>query len=48
MFLRRYWYGDSISAIAERLHCTQGKVKSTLFRTRNALKAYLEEKEVLL
>lgn len=48
IFLRRYWYGDSISAIAERLHCTQGKVKSTLFRTRNALKAYLEEKEVLL
>ena len=48
IFLRRYWYGDSISAIAGRLHYTQGKIKSTLFRTRNALKAYLEDKEVLL
>jgi len=48
MFLRRYWYGDSITDIADRLCCTQGKIKSTLFRTRNALRSYLEEKEVVL
>lgn len=48
IFLRRYWYGESVADIAKRLGCGQGKVKSSLFRTRNALRAYLEQKEVLL
>lgn len=48
MFLRRYWYGETVVEVAHRLGCTQGKVKSSLFRTRNALRAYLEQKEVLL
>ena len=41
MFLRRYWLGDRIAEIAERLGCGQSKVKVTLHRTRNDLKAYL-------
>ena len=48
IFLRRYWYGDSVAQIAQALGCTQGKIKSSLFRTRNSLRAYLEEKEVAL
>jgi len=46
MFLRRYWYGDSIEEIARRMRCGQGKVKSALFRTRNALRERLEEEGI--
>ena len=38
MFLRRYWYGDSIQQIAEAFGCGEEKVKSTLFRVRNKLR----------
>ena len=48
MFLRRYWYGEDIAAIAQTLNCGQGKVKSSLFRTRKALRAYLEKEGVAL
>lgn len=43
MFLRRYWYLDSVAAIASRFGCTQSKVKSTLFRLRNGLREYLKK-----
>lgn len=46
IFLRRYWFGDDLAAIAARLGCGQGKVKSSLFRTRNALRTYLEQEGV--
>jgi RNA polymerase sigma-70 factor (ECF subfamily) len=48
MFLRRYWYGDSLADIASRLGCGQSKVKSSLFRTRKALRTYLEQEGVVL
>ena len=48
IFLRRYWYGQDIAAIAQSLGCSQGKVKSSLFRTRNALRTCLEEEGVAL
>ena len=48
MFLRRYWYGEDITNIAQKLNCSQGKVKSSLFRTRKALRAYLEKEGVAL
>lgn len=48
MFLRRYWYGESVADIAANMNCGQGKVKSCLFRTRNALRTYLEQEEVAL
>ena len=47
-FLRRYWYGQELSEIAGALGCGQGKVKSSLFRTRKALRAYLEQEGVAL
>lgn len=43
MFLRRYWYLDAVSAIARRFGCSEGKVKTTLFRVRGRLRAYLEQ-----
>ena len=48
MFLRRYWYGEDVADIARKLGCNQGKVKSSLFRTRKALRAYLEKEGVAL
>ena len=38
MFIRRYWYGDSIQQIAAAYGCGEEKVKSSLFRTRNKLR----------
>ena len=46
VFLRRYWYVDSMLEIAHRYHMAEGTVKSMLFRTRRKLKAYLEEEGV--
>lgn len=46
IFLRRYWYGQELRDIAGGLGCGQGKVKSSLFRTRKALRAYLEQEGV--
>ncbi len=43
MFLRRYWYLDSVSAIAQRFGCSEGKVKTTLFRVRGKLRDHLEQ-----
>lgn len=41
MFMRRYFYLDNISEIAERLSISDSKVKTTLFRIRNELREYL-------
>lgn len=42
-FLRRYWYADSLEAVAVRLGWSVSKTKSVLFRTRKRLRAYLEK-----
>ena len=43
VFLRRYWYFDTIPAIAARFGFTESKVKVTLHRLRERLRAVLEE-----
>lgn len=48
IFLRRYWFADSIDAIARRYLMTQSKVKSMLFRTRNLLREHLEKEGYIL
>ncbi|HEX3027792.1 MAG TPA: RNA polymerase sigma factor [Clostridia bacterium] len=48
VFLRRYYYGDSILQIAERFEMSESKVKSILFRTRKVLKTYLEKEGVTI
>ena len=42
LFVRRYWYLDSIEELANIFHITKGKVKTDLYRTRKRLKEYLE------
>lgn len=43
IFVRRYWYADSIKQISARFGISESKVKSSLFRTRNKLKVYLRK-----
>lgn len=43
LFVRRYWYFDSITEIATAYGFTEGKVKTTLFRMRADLKKCLEK-----
>ena len=43
IFLRRYWYLDSISQIAQRFALSESKVKTTLFRSRKKLRDHLEK-----
>lgn len=42
IFMRRYWFSESIREIAERYHLGESKVKTSLFRTRKKLKEFLE------
>ncbi|QRN85708.1 RNA polymerase sigma factor [Clostridia bacterium] len=41
IFLRRYWYLDSIADISKRFDLSESKVKTTLFRSRNKLREHL-------
>lgn len=43
IFIRRYWYLDSIADISHRFALSESKVKTTLFRCRNGLREYLKE-----
>lgn len=44
VFVRRYWFMDSIRDICRRFGFSQSKVKSMLARTRNKLAIYLKRK----
>ena len=46
IFLRRYWYVDTISEIAQRYGMTESKVKMQLGRTKEKLRTYLEKEEI--
>ena len=43
IFLRRYFYTDSIAEIAQRMQMSEGKVKTILFRLRGQLAKVLKE-----
>ena len=46
VFIRKYWFFDSISDIAARYSFTESKVKSMLYHTRNKLRDYLKKEGV--
>ncbi|MBR2888719.1 MAG: RNA polymerase sigma factor [Oscillospiraceae bacterium] len=46
IFLRRYWYGDSVVEIASHFSATQSKVKTQLHRTREKLRKFLEQEGI--
>lgn len=44
IFMRRYWYGDTVQEIAEKCGFGTSKVKMSLARSRKGLKKLLEDK----
>ena len=47
-FMRRYWYMDSVKAIAEKYGCGESRVKTSLHRTREKLRDYLQKEDIWL
>ena len=47
LFLRRYWYGESVKELAAAFGYREGKVKSILFRLRNQLWKELKKEELV-
>ena len=43
LFIRRYWYFDSVTELSSRYGWTQSKVKTTLFRLRERLRDHLKK-----
>ena len=48
IFLRRYWFADSIEEIAARYRISQSKVKTQLHRTRRKLQLFLEKEGIMV
>jgi RNA polymerase sigma factor (sigma-70 family) len=48
LFLRRYWYVDSVQDIAARYALRENTAKSILFRTREKLRRYLAGEGILV
>lgn len=46
IFMRRYWFSDSVKEIAERMGITEKNASVRLTRIRRKLKDYLLEREV--
>ena len=42
IFMRRYWFCEPISDVANHLKVSESKIKTSLHRTRTKLRAYLE------
>ena len=47
-FIRRYWYGESISEIAAACRAGEGAARVSLFRTRNRPRKALEKGGIAL
>jgi len=48
VFLRRYWYMDSVTELSKRFSVSESKVKVMLFRCREAFRTYLEKEGYML
>lgn len=46
IFIRRYWYGDSVEEIAQRFGCKPVRITGILFRTRKELRRLLEKEGI--
>lgn len=43
VFIRRYWFMESIAEISKKYSISESKIKSMLFRTRAELKVWIEK-----
>jgi len=48
VFVRRYFFGDSLGDICTRFNASQSKVKSMLFRARQKLKIHLQQEGIVI
>lgn len=48
MFIKRYWYAETVSLISKEMGKSESSVKVTLHRLRKQLKTFLESKDVSL
>lgn len=48
LFMRRYWYCESIAEIAQRYNLREGTVKTRLHRLRAQLKTHLEKEGIFV
>ncbi|MBQ9534635.1 MAG: RNA polymerase sigma factor [Clostridia bacterium] len=48
LFLRRYWYGDGVSALAEECGVTPRALAGRLYRLRQKLRRALEKEEIFI
>ena len=48
IFMRRYWFFDTVSDIAEAFGITKHNVSVRLLRTRNKMRRFLEKEEIWL
>ena len=48
IFVRRYFFSDPVDVIAKRLGIGASKVKTSLYRTREELRAVLGKEDVEL
>ena len=47
IFVARYWFVVPMKEIADKLGCSTGKVKTTLYRLRGRLRSYLQEEGMI-
>ena len=48
IFVRRYYFSDSVSDIARMLGMSEGKIKTSLYRTRKELRNFLEREGIAI
>lgn len=46
IFMKRYWFSESISRIAQEINMSESSVAMRLLRTKNKMQKFLEEKGV--
>ncbi len=47
VFLRRYWYLDKVSDIAQKYGCSESKITAMLHRTRGKLRTHFQKEGLL-
>ena len=48
VFVGRYWYFESIAEISKIMQISQSKTKALLMKSRNELKIFLQEEDILV
>ena len=47
LFVRRYWYGDTVKSLAAECGCTENQMAQRMLKLRKSLKRALEKEELI-